>query len=146
MQWRDVIYKMKGKQREFYFSNLKFNPDTRKIDDFRRKNVFFFSPGSQMECSKCVIFIFILFYQRGKVPGEDGMTPMLALGMVGREAYCLRMMSGLFMAQRMEQILISVLLVEVQVNNVVNVLQFSFLIRGYSVIKLLVNSTPFVNP
>lgn len=55
-------------------------------------------------------------------PGEDGMVPMLALGMVERVAYCLRMMmrTEQFMAERTEYNLIYILLVEVQVNTQLN--------------------------
>ena len=49
-------------------------------------------------------------------PGEDGLVPMLALGMAGRVAYCLRKITKQFMAERMEYVLIYILLVEVQVN------------------------------
>ena len=55
------------------------------------------------------------FLKKDLDPEEDGLVPMLALGMAGRVAYCLRM-SKQFMEERTEYILIYTLLVEVQVN------------------------------
>ena len=48
-------------------------------------------------------------------PEEGGLVTMLALGMAGRVAYCMRR-GQQFMAERTEYILIYNLLVEVQVN------------------------------
>lgn len=73
--------------------------------------IFFFIPFL-VNYSKCAAQIFVS--QKDLGPEEDRLVPMLALGMVERVAYCLRIKEQ-FMEERTEYILIYTLLVEVQV-------------------------------